>query len=359
MSAPSCEENAGLTERIAGISHLRGLLGVLALCLVHLDAAAARPHGAHASSESSISDVPIELQSFPAAHLDIALIPCESHDCAIQVRLIEAGAVVDRITLPVTAHLLRPKTESVDESWGAEAGLTAYRTGFESDYVATTGRLITVSPGITGLLVTQRHNFEPMKHEHLLVVARRGKLRVAWKAEEGTSTWTGTQVIRGLAAGSQDIAYLTVTPEPNGTTDRFEATRLRWDPATAKLLPTPLPDDKVPLFVLSLGRFNSAAKAREIRINFSFCLNSYWVFDGNAFPPPHAPALVGKVFVRRASAETAAQQASTCLTDQKPVIVPWSGPAPVIPVPPPPPPAPKKKPLPAVPGPAALPRAPN
>lgn len=338
-----------MSERIAGIPRL---LGVLAICLVHLDAAAARPHGAHTGSSSSFNEVPIELQSFPAAHLDIALVPCESHDCAIQVRLLEGGAVVDRITLPVAAHLLRPKAEAVDESWGADAGLTAYRTGFESDYVATTGRLITVAPGITGLLVTQRHNFEPMKHEHLLVVARRGRLRLAWRAEEGTSTWTGTQVIHGLAPGSQDIAYLTVTPEPDGTTDRFEATRLRWDSATAKLLPTPLPDDRESLYVLSLGRFDSAAQAREVRTNFSFCLNSYWVFDGNVFPPPHAPALVGKVFVRRASAETAALQASSCLTDQKPVIVRWTGPAPFIPEPPP---APRRRRVPAVSGPA-LPR---
>jgi hypothetical protein len=299
---------------------------------------AARPHTRPGAS--TVNAAPLVLQSFPAAHLEIVLVPCETHDCAIQVRLLEDGHAADRLDLPVTAHLLRPRPEAVDEPWGADAGLTAYRTGFESDYVATTGRVITLAPGVTGLLVTQRHNFEPMKHEHVLVLARKGKLHIVWQAEQGESTWSATQVIRGLAPGSQDVAYLQVSPDPEGMADHFEATRLRWDAATAKLLPTPLPDDKVSLYVLSLGRYETTAKAREVRSNFSFCLPSYWVLDGTAFPA-HAPALVGRVFVRRTSAEMAAEQVRSCLTDQKPVIVPWDGPPAVLPPPPPQPGPPK------------------
>jgi hypothetical protein len=306
---------------------------VLAVCLLPLDSGAA-PRTGHAASSSSISDVPVVLQSFPAAHLDLALLPCISHDCAIQVRLLEDGHIADRLTLPVRARLLQVKTEAVDESWGADPGLKAYRTGFESDYVATTARVITLAPGTTGLLVTQRHNFEPMKHQHLLVLARKGKLKVVWKAEEGAATWSSTQLIRGFA-GVQDIAYLQVSPDPDGMTDHFEASRLRWDAAASKLQPTPLPDDKQPLYVLGLGKYESMAKAREARTNFSFCLTSYWVLNASALPA-HAQALVGKIFTHRASADTAALQAGSCVTDQKPVIVAWPGTiaAPTPPAPP-------------------------
>jgi hypothetical protein len=298
---------------------------VLAVCLLQLSTVAARPKAGHsASSSSSFDDVPVVLQTYPAAHLDLALVPCKSHDCAIQVRLFEADHVVDRLTLPITARLLAVKAEAVDESWGADPGLKAWRSGFESDYVSTTGRLVTVAPGVTGLLVSQRHNFEPMKHEHLLVLARRGKLRLAWRSEEGASTWSATQVIRGAAAGTQDIAYLQTSRNSDGISDHFEATRLRWDAAASKLQPTPLPDADLPLYVLSLGKFDSTASAREARTNFSFCMASYWVLDGSAFPG-HAPALVGKVFTRRATAEDAVHQVKTCLPDQKPAIVPWAG----------------------------------
>jgi hypothetical protein len=296
---------------------------VLAVCLLQLSTVTARPKAGHAaSSSSSFSDVPVVLQTYPAAHLDLALVPCKSHDCAIQVRLFDGDHVVDRVALPITARLLAVKAEAVDESWGADPGLKAWRSGFESDYVATTARLVTVAPGVTGLLVTQRHNFEPMKHEHLLVLARHDKLRVAWRSEEGASAWSATQVIRG-ATGTQDIAYLQTSPNSDGISDHFEATRLRWDAAASKLQPTPLPDATLPLYLLSLGKYDSAASAREARTNFSFCLASYWVLDGSAFPG-HAQALVGKVFTRRATAEDAVHQVKSCLPDQKPAIVPWT-----------------------------------
>jgi hypothetical protein len=324
------QEKRGLRERIPRNSRL---LGVLAICALQLGVAVAKPKtGQSAASSSSFSDVPVVLQTFPTAHLDITLMPCITHDCAIQVRLVEDGKISDRLTLPVRARLLHPKAEAVDESWGADPGLKAWRTGFESDYVSTTGRLVTLAPGATGLLVTQRHTFEPMKHEHLLVLARKGKLKVVWKADAGAATWSTTQLIHGLP-GFQDIAYLQISPGPDGMSNHFEASRLRWDPATAKLQPTPLPDDKQPLYVLGLGKYESTAKAREARTNYSFCLTSYWVLDASAFPA-HAQAVIGKVFAHRAAAETAAQQSGTCMADQKPVIVAWPG---TIPAPGPPP----------------------
>lgn len=315
-----------MSRRLHTLPHL---LGVLVLCVLPLSVDA-RPRGI----DPDFDETPIVLQTFQTAHIhmDLALVPCQTHACPIQVRLYEDGHITDRYTLPVTARMLRPKAETVDENWGADPGLKAWRSGFESDYVATAARLITVAPGLTGLLVTQRHNFEPMKHEHLLITGRKGKLRVLWRSQEEGAIWSSTHVIRGYK-GSQDIAHFEASPEADGVADHYEATRLRWDTATSKFQASPLPDSALPLFVLSLGKYDTTAKAREARTLFSFCLTSYWVLDATPFPGK-AHAMVGKIYTRKASAEAAEKQLKTCLPDLKPAILSWEGgPAPVPPAP--------------------------
>jgi hypothetical protein len=278
---------------------------------------------------SEADEKPIVLETFHAGNLDLDLTmqPCRLHECPIHVRLLDAGHVVDHVALPIPASYRRIKAEAVDQDWGADQGLTAWRSGFESDYVATVGRVITIAPQTTGLLVTQRHGFEPVKREHLLVLVRRGKLRVIWKAQESPgATWSATRVLSGSDARSQDIAYFQGFVDPTGAAaDHFEAVRLKWAGASASFNSTPLPDASMPLYLLSLGTYVSAAQAREERSMRSFCLAPYWVLDASAFPmKPHANAVIGKIYMRRSLAEAAAQQVKSCLPSIRPTVVQWA-----------------------------------
>jgi hypothetical protein len=278
---------------------------------------------------SAEDDKPIVLETFHAGNLDLDLTmqPCRLHECPIHVRLLEAGHVVDHVALPVAPSSRRIKAEAVDQDWGADQGLTAWRSGFEADYVGTVGRLITVAPQTTGLLVSQRHGFEPVKREHLVVLPRHGKLRVIWKAEQSPgATWNATHILPGSATRGQDIAYFQGSIDPAGSAaDRFEAVRLRWDGASASFHATPLPDAAMPLYLLSLGTYESASKAREERAMRSFCLSPYWVLDVSAFPiKSNAGALIGKIYMRRSQADAAARQVKGCLPSIRPSVVQWA-----------------------------------
>lgn len=285
-------------------------------------------YGKPAAPAGAPPEKPRVLQTFHAGHFDfdLTMLPCRLHECPIQVRLLAAGRVVDHLALPVPASSQRVKAEFVDQDWGADPGLKAWRSGFESEYVATVGRLLTLTPQVTGLLVSQRYGFEHVKRAHLLVLPRRGKLRVIWKAVEGEGpTWSATRVLPGATAG-QDIGYFQGFFDPDGDAPgRFEAARLRWDGTTASLQETPLPDRAMPLYVLSLGDYESVAKAREARFTYASCLSSYWVLDGGAFRGmSHTRPFVGKVYPRRSQAEEAAHNAKSCLPSLTTAVQRWA-----------------------------------
>jgi hypothetical protein len=303
------------------------LLGALVVLLVQRDVALA-----HTKPPSNpADDKPIVLQTFHGENFDfdLTMLKCTLHECPIQVQLLDAGRVVDHLALPVPAVSRRLKAEAIDQDWGADPGLTAWRSGLEGDYVATAARMLTLAPQVSGLLVSQRYGFEHVKHNHLFVVPRHGKLRVLWKAEEGEGpTWSATQILPALPGQGHDIAYLQAFLDPEeAVAERFEAVRLRWDAVSARLQATPLPDPATPLYLLSLGAYESIAKAREKRSAYSFCLSSYWVLDASPFPGlASSKAVIGKVYRQRSLAETAARSIKSCLPSMSTQVVTWSAP---------------------------------
>lgn len=305
------------------------VLGALFTLLLPFGAASARGPGAQ---PSTADDKPIVLQSFHAGRfdLDLTMLGCRYHQCPIQVRLIEAGRVVDHVALPVPATSRHVRAETVDADWGADLGLEAWRSGFEADSVSTAGRLLTIAPGETALLVSQRKGLDHVTHAHLVVLPRHGRLRVIWRAPQNSgATWSATYVLAGTPGRGQDIAYLQgfLDPTDSNVADRIEALRLTWKPQSSSFHESPLPDRGMPLYVLRVAAYDSIAKARMDRSSYSFCLSPYWVLDGSAFPlKSTAHAFIGRVYTRRSRAAAAARQVKSCLPNLSPRVLRWAAP---------------------------------
>jgi hypothetical protein len=305
---------------------LASLLGAVAVGLALQDAVAREPF---ALASAASSDKAIVLQTFHAGtfELDLAIAKCRSSECPIQVRLLRQGHVVDRVTLPVAAASQRAKAETVDPLWGAETGLKAWATGAEGEYVSTVGRVLTVAPRTTGLLVSQRFGFEHLKRNHLVILPRDSRLSVVWKAEEGAGpTWSATQILPKGAGEGEDIAYFRGFSEPaENEADRVDAVRLSWNAVSANFQETPLPDRATPLYLLNLGVYEGIAKAREERFANAYCLSPYWILDASSFPGlSGGKAVVGMVYTQRASADAAARSVKTCLPSVTASVLEWT-----------------------------------
>ena len=268
----------------------------------------------------------VVLQTFRAGQfvLDLAIARCRKSECPIEVRLRAGNRIVDRVPLPVAAGSQRVRAASVDAIWGAEAGLKAWATGHENDYVATGARMLQLAPQTAALLVSQQYGYEHVKRNHLVILPRAGKLTIAWKAEEGAGpAWSTTQVIDG-AGGTQEIVYLNgfYEPEEDGA-DRLDAARLRWEQTSARLLEIALPAPDRPIYLLDLGTHDTAAQARQARSNL--CLSPYFlVLEASRFRASEdGKAIVGMLYASRALAEKAANAAKKCQPDATVSIMTW------------------------------------
>jgi hypothetical protein len=302
------------------------LLGTVAVGLVLQDAIARAPI---APASAASNDNAVVLQTFHAGRFafDLAIAECRSSECPVEVRLLTQGHVVDHVTLPVAAHAQHAKAETVDALWGADVGLKAWATGVEGDYVSTAGRVVTVAPRTVALLVTQRFGFEHLKRNHLVILPRDGKLSIAWKAEEGAGpSWSATQILDNRTGERQDIAYFRGFLEPvEGAADRLDAVRLSWNVASASFRETDLPDRTTPLYLLNLGVYEAAAKARQERFANAYCLSPYWILDASRFPEGTGRnAVIGMLYAKRASADTAARSVKNCLSGVAASVKKWT-----------------------------------
>lgn len=268
------------------------------------------------------------LQTFKAGQfvLDLAIAQCRSSGCPIEVRLRTGGRVIDRVTLPVAAGSQRVKAEIVDAVvWGADAGLKAWSTGEENNYVSTAARLVQLAPQTTALLVTQLYGFEHIKRNHLLILPRVGKLHIVWKAKEGSGPhWSATQIIGG--PDRHEIIYFHGFFDPDeDTAELLDAVRLSFHAASARLGETALPDRTMPLYLLNLGIHETVAQAREARYANSYCLGAYWILDASRFrAAASGQAIIGSLYATRASAEAAARSAKSCLPDVTASVETWA-----------------------------------
>src|SRR5262245_15632523 len=269
------------------------------------------------------------LQRFPADKysFDLVIAPCRSGECPVQVWLRQQGKVLDRFTLPVSAHTQRATTETVDDVWGADVGLKAWATGVESRYVSTVGRTATVASGKTGLLVTQNFGFEHRKRAHVFLLPSDGKLAAAWSYQEQSGpTWTSTELIASNTKGIQDIVHFRGFRDPDDDVpERLDVMRVSWDAASAGLRETPLPDRVTPLYLASVGTYKSLTDARQARLANGYCLGAYWVLDAARFPAVSGgKAVLGRVYTRREAADAEARSTKECLPTVASSVLQWT-----------------------------------
>jgi hypothetical protein len=254
--------------------------------------------------------------------LDLAIADCRSSECPIQVRLRAARRVIDRVTLPVAASSQGTTAETTDTLWGADADRTAWATGEENDYVSTAARLLQLAPQSTALLVSQRYGFEHLKRNHLVILPRAGKLRIVWKAEEGSGpTWSATQILG--SPDRREIIYFRGFFDPDeNTAERLDAVRLSFLAASARLRETAVPTHTMPLYLLNLGIHETVAQAREARSANAYCLAPYWILDASRFrASASGKAIVGMLYATREAAEQAARSVRRCTPGVKARVV--------------------------------------
>ena len=282
-----------------------------------------------AQASGAVSDKTVVLRTFPADKyaFDLVIAACRTDECPVEVWLRQHGKVVDRFTLPVSAHTQSATTEAVDSVWGADVGLKAWATGVESRYVSTVGRTVTVAPGKTGLLVTQNFGFEHRKRGHVFLLPRDRKLEAAWSDQEGSGpTWTSTGVIPSSSKGVQDIVHFRGHRDPaEEKPERLDVVRLRWDAASASLRETRLPDHVTPLYLLTVGIYPTTAEARRARLANGYCLGAYWILDAARFPTLSSDKVaLGRIYTRREAADAEARSVKACLPDVTASVLQWT-----------------------------------
>jgi hypothetical protein len=236
--------------------------------------------------------------------LDLAIARCRSSECPVQVRLLRQGRVVDRVTLPVAADS-------------------------QQLAVQTDARVLTVAPRTAGLLVTQTFGSDqPRAQYHLFILPRDGKLRVVWKVEADQSS--PIEIVPGSAHEGQDIVYFHGVDETdeNGP-DRLDVVRLSWDAASLSFRETPLPDRATPLYLLNLGVYATIAQARRVWLDNYYSCPLTWILDARRFPGVGrgGEAIIGMLYVSRASAEEAARTGKECVPSATPSVLEWTGPS--------------------------------
>jgi hypothetical protein len=82
----------------------------------------------------------------------------------------------------------------------------------------------------------------------------------------------------------------------------------------------------MPLYLLNLGDYEDAAKARAAReAENSYCLSPYWILNAGSFPGlSGGKAIIGFVYTRRSSADAAARAIKECLPGVAPSVLEWS-----------------------------------
>jgi hypothetical protein len=164
----------------------------------------------------------LRLRSFPVEGgrtLDLVRKECSGKSCQLVVQLAERSKVLDEGRLEWRVAPGRATREQPDVNSGVRGALSRATTPVglslsnAEDVVATFPRLVRLAPARTGLLVTQRGGYRPVKRRHDLFVVSERRLLRAWAAEEPPGpAWSTTEVVR-LAGGRDAIV-------PSGRSNR-------------------------------------------------------------------------------------------------------------------------------------------
>jgi hypothetical protein len=229
--------------------------------------------------------------------------------CRFSVRLSVGGKVVSQADLPYLA-CGAPEPMEVDRLLGADPRAQGWRSSDDCE-VQVAARAVEMAPGTVALLVTQRTGSEAYYRHHQLYLTAGGKVALAWEhGEEQGRDWSTTSVLPGQPH-REDVALVEVTGAPPEGARSIRATRLHLDGPGGKIVESPLPDARAPLFVVQVGRYPVAKEAYQARR--SDCLSDHQVLNGRLFPGLHLKDFfVGMVVATRAQAKDTLDRLAGC-----------------------------------------------
>jgi hypothetical protein len=162
----------------------------------------------------------------------------------------------------------------------ADPTIKIWRSGTEADAVSTAARLLSLAPGLNGLLIDQRAGFEHVKREHSLYAALDGKLVRIWTASEGAGpTWSTTAIVNAGDDRQGVVHYEAFIYPSDDQPDKLRATALVWDPVQRKMV-----SYNTRFYGLASDPFDSIAAARHARADFRQCHVALWVLPAGSFP---------------------------------------------------------------------------
>ena len=223
------------------------------------------------------------------------------------------GQVLDSAPLDFAASPLELRKETASKTIGAGdpladgQDLPAWIAGEGENTVATTARLVKLSPEESGLLVSQSGGFEHVKRRHYVFAAVDNKLKRTWTGEEGAGpAWSATILVDSADGRAQDILYLTGFQPGGGEPDTLAATRYRWDPAGKTLIEAP----SGPLFGVIVGDFANLEAARTA--SAQPCLSEYSTLRARDLGLAGSRIVLAAVTPHKSLAEAALKKTDNC-----------------------------------------------
>jgi hypothetical protein len=227
------------------------------------------------------------------------------------IRLLRAGRTIDRVVL-FQSSCGQSSLHEVERVQGGDREAKSWTTDAEHCDIGIAARTVTLSADHTALLLTQAMGYEYRYSDHHLYLGQADGLRTLWSYEEDRTAAdrSTASVLSTDVPGRQDVGFVHVRRTPDGVAAEVSAERLRFDPSTAAIVASPLPDRETPLYVLVVGAFDDATSAQA---SASTCHRELDLLQGSFFPELHTPRFYfGGVFVRRNDAEAALKAVKAC-----------------------------------------------
>jgi hypothetical protein len=117
-----------------------------------------------------------------------------------------------------------------------------------------------------------------------------------------------------------DVAFIEVfMPD---AVESVTARRLHYDPPSGRIVESPLPDERSPLYLLHAGSFATSSEAEGAWSEGEACFEGYGLMSAGLFPGLQVgPYFLGIVFAREEDAKAAMIDPAKCPRSPKPSIL--------------------------------------
>jgi len=266
------------------------------------------------------------LSSFavPPHEFHLIAAPCTESACPLLVQLYQEQRLLD--TYPLE-HGAPGQISSEKEDWATDLGLKSWSAyDPEGFLVATTARVAQLAPGVSGLLVSQRFGTEHMELDHVLLLARQGKLVPMWKLQPPQASEISVSAASLAPQGRPGFVVTKLTERhETGLQNTITASHAVWNATSQTVELQDLPKRDFPLYVLSAGVYSSMEEASAYQDNAQ-CVTGLETLDGTLYPSLQlAPMFKGYVFISRAAAEATQRTIGACGAKLKMAVFEYRG----------------------------------